>query len=194
MSENDDVLIVTSKVKPILKNGAGVTTVSGEALAWVNKRTREFAELCASTGTKTPSGKLMPPPALSGAIGPATYRDPLSAKAPERMCARGKEALDEPGAKSGMTYALVEVRGGQADVVCRAGPVEVIILDRAWLDKSLGIPECSTEINVLCHDLRVFAKESKRGEYEELAGELEHKHAKLLKELNHTPPGKEKKK
>lgn len=185
MADGKDPLIVVSKVKPILAAGNGVTSVSKEALQWVDDRTREQAELCAATGVRTPKGKLMAPSMLSGRVGGVMPDE--DRKPPDRTYARAKEVLDAHGGdmpKHG--YALVEVLGGVAHHTQTAGPCEVIILDRDNLKAALGVPECTTEINVLVDDLRAFAKAAKLLEYAELANEIEHKHAKLLKEFEAT--------
>lgn len=194
MGESNGPLIVTSKVKELLKGAPGVKTISGEALAWVDARTREAVDACGATGKKTPSGRLMPPEGLPGSTG-LVYKDRLKLdKEPERLCARGKEALAEAGGdKPARKCAVVEILGGQVTSTATVGGAEVIVLDRTWVERSLGIPECGTQLSVLCSDLRYFAELQKLSTYAELADEIEHKHAKLLAELGHATK-KEKKK
>lgn len=170
-----DPLIVVSRVKDMLKASANVKTVSAEVLDWIDAETQKIVERAIAEGKRTDAGKLLPP-------GYGDKAEPES-KEPERIDARAKETRAENGGKRQMCYALVEVLGGVATVSRTVGAVEVVILDRDNLKASLGIPECGTEIMVLCDDLHNFAKVSKFGEYAELANEIQHKHEKLLKEF-----------
>lgn len=54
--------IITSVVKEELKARSGLATISSEALDWVNEQVSGILDACASTGRRTPGGRLMAPP------------------------------------------------------------------------------------------------------------------------------------
>lgn len=62
----DKRFIVTSIVKEELKARSGLGTISTEALDWVNEQVSGILDVCASTGRRTPGGRLMAPPEAAG--------------------------------------------------------------------------------------------------------------------------------
>ena len=70
--------IIASAVKEELKVRSGLATISSEALDWVNEQVGPLLDLCASTGRRTPGGRLMAPPAAA----PAAAAPAVEAPAP----------------------------------------------------------------------------------------------------------------
>lgn len=63
----DKRFIITSVVKEELKARSGLGTISSEAIDWVNEQVGPLLDVCASTGRRTPGGRLMAPPAAAPA-------------------------------------------------------------------------------------------------------------------------------
>lgn len=75
--------ITASVVKEELKARSGLATISSEALDWVNEQVSGILDLCASTGRRTPGGRLMaPPPAAAAKEVPVSGDSQPAAPAP----------------------------------------------------------------------------------------------------------------
>jgi len=114
-----EMLIVVSKVKPLLTKNPSVKTVSAEALSWISDVTGQVAKNLADSGRKSPSGRLMAPKMDAGLMArsvakqiafgepygggelPVTKQriDQIQAlpPVPERLDARAKEVLQANG-------------------------------------------------------------------------------------------------
>ena len=67
----DKKFVIASVVKEELKARSGLATISSEAIDWVNSQVEPLLDLCASTGRRTPGGRLMaPPPAVAAMEAP----------------------------------------------------------------------------------------------------------------------------
>lgn len=63
--------IIASVVKAELIARSGLATISSEAIDWVNEQVGPILDQCASTGRRTPGGRLMaPPPVAAPAAAP----------------------------------------------------------------------------------------------------------------------------
>lgn len=61
MREKTTELLNQKAVREILASGENVTTVSADAVAWIGAVAREAAKQLASSGRRSPSGRLMAP-------------------------------------------------------------------------------------------------------------------------------------
>ena len=113
MNNASQSFIVGSTVRRALAEASAATTISAEALAWVNDRAAEAVALCAASGRRTPSGRLMAPPEGAPASLPVVFRQPDPKPAPdgrrrpERLDARAKEWRDaSPEEKTAHLHTL----------------------------------------------------------------------------------------
>jgi hypothetical protein len=77
----DKRFVITSAVKEELKVRSGLDTISSEAIDWVNSQVSGLLDLCASTGRRTPGGRLMAPPAAAAAATAPANSEAASAPA-----------------------------------------------------------------------------------------------------------------